>query len=53
MTNRQKAIVAFGAALIVIGVVLFFIITPGGRKTTNEWAYELHKVEPGRKVHGP
>lgn len=45
MTNKQKAIVAFGATLIVIGIVLFFIITPSGRKTANEWAYELYKVD--------
>jgi len=47
MTDGEKkaAIIIAGVLLIIIGVVLFFTLTPDGRKEWNNAMYDLHKVD--------
>lgn len=47
MTDSEKrlTIIIVGITLIVVAVVLFFVLTPTGRKEWNNTMYELHKVD--------
>jgi len=47
MTNNEKktTIIIVGITLIIVGIILFFVLTPTGRKEWNNTMYELHKVD--------
>ena len=47
MTKNEKktTIIIVGITLIIVGVILFFVLTPSGRKEWNNTMYELHKVD--------
>ena len=47
MTQEEKrfTIIVVGLILIITAVVLFFTLTPTGRKEWNDTMYQLHKVD--------
>ena len=47
MTDNEKriTIIIVGITLIIVAVVLFFVLTPTGRKEWNNTMFELHKVD--------
>ncbi len=47
MTDSEKktTIIIVGIVTVIVAVILFFVLTPTGRKEWNNTMYELHKVD--------